>query len=266
MRLLERIFGQRDFFHWSLVSTHNKKLRVGPITKIGDVGHEFEYRLLYDRGNIINAIVWCPKCGYELDGGPEGGAAVNAVCDLCKINFGNINYFSGRDNSGYVSPSIHRRRLLWLRSGEIASSQDGTDQIPEHVLACYAEWAPTYRHLQSLICKPAAGIADNFDITFWNKYGFELVTVAFQGAAIVVAFPSIVKHTDSSVVCEMIDPMWPRSNTGTLKPIDGIEVLYDLNDPKSLVGVEQAIKTLDQRYYNGYLELLKTAERMRNVV
>lgn len=38
---------------------------------------------------------WCP-CGEELSDGPCGGAAVNAVCEKCKINYGCLDGYWGR--------------------------------------------------------------------------------------------------------------------------------------------------------------------------
>lgn len=38
---------------------------------------------------------WCP-CGTELTDGPCGGAAVNAVCETCKINYGDLPGYWGR--------------------------------------------------------------------------------------------------------------------------------------------------------------------------
>jgi hypothetical protein len=37
---------------------------------------------------------WC-KCGAVLESGPCGGAAVNAVCKTCRINYGNLPGFEG---------------------------------------------------------------------------------------------------------------------------------------------------------------------------
>ncbi len=38
---------------------------------------------------------WCPDCGTKLSDGPTGGAAINAVCHKCRVNFGNLPGFWG---------------------------------------------------------------------------------------------------------------------------------------------------------------------------
>lgn len=38
-------------------------------------------------------IYWCP-CGEQLEEGPCGGCAVNAVCDTCRVNYGNLPGFT----------------------------------------------------------------------------------------------------------------------------------------------------------------------------
>lgn len=38
---------------------------------------------------------WCPDCGTKLADGPTGGAAINAVCHQCRVNFGNLPGFWG---------------------------------------------------------------------------------------------------------------------------------------------------------------------------
>jgi hypothetical protein len=37
---------------------------------------------------------WC-KCGTKLTDGPCGGAAVNAVCEKCHINYGCLDGYHG---------------------------------------------------------------------------------------------------------------------------------------------------------------------------
>lgn len=38
---------------------------------------------------------WCPKCDTRLTDGPRGGMSVNAVCEKCRINYGELPGFWG---------------------------------------------------------------------------------------------------------------------------------------------------------------------------
>lgn len=46
------------------------------------------------RMRLIQFRYWC-KCGTELTDGPTGGAAVNAVCEKCHKNYGELPGYWG---------------------------------------------------------------------------------------------------------------------------------------------------------------------------
>jgi hypothetical protein len=54
------------------------------------------HRVFHPAGvvNLRQYRYWCP-CGTELSDGPSGGAAVNAVCDKCRINYGDLPGYWG---------------------------------------------------------------------------------------------------------------------------------------------------------------------------
>ncbi len=45
-------------------------------------------------GKLTKYRYWC-ACGTELTDGPSGGCAVNAVCETCKLNYGNLPGYWG---------------------------------------------------------------------------------------------------------------------------------------------------------------------------
>jgi hypothetical protein len=57
-------------------------------------------RALYHRSkqtthNVEEWIYFCPACGHALVAGPEGAAAVNAVCKTCHVNYGCLPGYYG---------------------------------------------------------------------------------------------------------------------------------------------------------------------------
>lgn len=44
-------------------------------------------------GTMLCYVYWCP-CGEQLEEGPCGGCAVNAVCNTCRVNYGNLPGFT----------------------------------------------------------------------------------------------------------------------------------------------------------------------------
>lgn len=53
-------------------------------------------RIMHPAGtiNLKQYSYWC-QCGALLSDGPTGGAAVNAICEKCRINYGNLPGYWG---------------------------------------------------------------------------------------------------------------------------------------------------------------------------
>lgn len=71
------------------------KPKVHPIEQAGLLTRQRIEDTQWAGGKVAQYQYWC-ECGTKLTDGPRGGAAVNAVCEKCKVNWGNLEGYWGR--------------------------------------------------------------------------------------------------------------------------------------------------------------------------